>query len=144
MKIEDKYNQEIFVSNLFYEIIMIISNKRMIKELRNEKLKNRIALYGIGKVGEALFRLCTVLEIEIAYAIDKKDVSEWNGLKVFHPGDDLPNVDIVIISPVEHTDEIRKFLFEQNLSTYLTASDLLTEIINYPLHMNFNKGYIDL
>ena len=46
MKIEDKYNQEIFVSNLFYEIIMIISNKRMIKELRNEKLKNRIALYG--------------------------------------------------------------------------------------------------
>lgn len=137
MKNEDKYNQEVMVSNLFYEIIMILSNNCMVSELKQQKLKRRIALYGIGRVGEVLIKLCTMLEMDIVYVIDKKDIDIWNELKVFHPGDELPDVDVIIISSVAYTDEMCKSLSERRIDTYITASDFLTEIINFPLRMNF-------
>lgn len=126
------YENELVVSDIMYKIVQILANTEKIK-ISNIDFVNSIAIYGIGKVGRAVYILCKNLGIKVDYIIDNGGMEEWDGIKVYTTEDVLPKVDMTIISPVKYLEEIKKQLCELNINNCCSAKQFVLEIYNFPL-----------
>lgn len=62
---------------------------------------NRIAIYGMGILGQALCREAEHAGVEVAYVIDRKH-KEIDGLLVYQPEQgDFPDTDAIVVTPVQ-------------------------------------------
>ena len=91
----------------------IISNWEKVKSrgfelhdyLRRYEYK-KVAIYGMGNLG---FRVCEDLlnsEIDILYVVDRNSLYIEEILKVIHPEELLPDVDLLIVAVAEEEKEI--------------------------------------
>lgn len=76
-------------------------------KLQNKNIKtyfekenyHSIAIYGIGEIGNRLFEeLTRTSDIEIKYAIDSIDDKVHSVLKVYSQNDELPQVDVIVVT----------------------------------------------
>ncbi len=72
-----------------------------------------IAIYGFGKIGKHLFEKLKNSGVDVRYIIDRNNKIDNSNLKIFHPGDTLPEVDAIIVTPVVMFDEILQTLKEK-------------------------------
>ncbi len=88
----------------------------------------RIAVYGIGILGEYLIEELRKQRITIVYIVDRKemDSQEFQGIKVYHPNEPLPEADLVIVTAVFYFDDIA-FELKKKVSCPIVS---LEEIIN--------------
>lgn len=82
-----------------------------------------IAIYGLGNIGKLLESELKG-QIDICYGIDKRNIMAE--IPVYKPEDDLPKVDMVIVTPVYGFEEI-----EEMLRTKLTCPIYSIEDIIY-------------
>ncbi len=69
-----------------------------------------IAIYGVHYLGQRLRDELEESKVKVKYAIDKKtEVEDWQ-VPIFHPDENLPEVDAIIITPVFDFLEIKQKL----------------------------------
>lgn len=82
-----------------------------------------VAIYGYFDMGKKLERQLIKEGVEVRYAIDRSVSSVTGGLKVFHPEEQLPGVDCVIVTAYEQ-NALKKFVADKGYKSY-TIQELL-------------------
>ncbi len=85
------------------------SGKRLEDYFISKGYKN-VAIYGMGDIGELLCEELESSSIRVNYGIDR-DYKRFNKeLRIYGPEDNLPVVDVIVVTPVFYFDEIRSIL----------------------------------
>lgn len=92
-----------------------------------EKQGNKkVAIYGFSNLGRCLLNELENSKIEVIYIIDKKGKNIFAECPVFTPNDELPNVDIVIITTADHfVDEIERIIDQRIGCECVTIKELI-------------------
>ncbi len=130
-------------TNIMQTIRQMRKNSKIFRVMRNWiDLKNQgknlslffskhhyynIAIYGMGYIGESLYYELKNSNIFVAYAIDKTAVDFKQELKIFHPNDELPRADVVIVTLVEECEELCDYLEGKIGCMAVTMQRLLLE-----------------
>lgn len=132
-KIEDvefQLSVERAIAQTLYEAMIIEYSVEDIKQsLANQKLQ-RIAIYGMGKVGKVIYELFKRNELEVVYCIDLNKNIELNNVDLRHSIDDMTNdIDAVIVTPEMYFEEISEEIKKKVDCRILMARDLLENIL---------------
>lgn len=108
--------EELYVITLQWLII-----KQMGDSLEDYFLKKglkRIAVYGVGILGELLINELKNSRIEVCYAIDKNVQMAignrvYSSVNIFKPTDELALVDAVVVTAVHFYDDIKSTLIKK-------------------------------
>ncbi len=76
-------------------------NKQYIPEYLYKNDYHKVAVYGLGRLGKQLYKELAVSDIEVVYTIDLAyggDGRFYNQIPCFHPDDDLPETDLIIVT----------------------------------------------
>ena len=88
----------------------------------------KIAIYGMSYVGGTLLDELKETEIEVAYGIDKNVDCIYSDIHIFDPGDNLDDVDAVVVTPIFFMDEIEEMLSVKMNCPIISLEDILYEI----------------
>ena len=103
------------------------NGKYIYNYLSNKGIKH-IAIYGVGKIGEAIQKEIAKSNITIEYFIDRKIQGDNNGIKIYRIEDELPMVDLVIISLVDDLEVTFESLRSKADFNIITIEALLNEL----------------
>lgn len=103
-KIIDKKNIKL---NKFVEYFNLCDRWMTLRE-RNIKIEqfflnynyNKIAVYGMGKIGQHFLSELENSKIEVAYAIDSKETLSGVQIPVYSLKENLPDVDVIVVTPI--------------------------------------------
>lgn len=110
---------------LFHMKIMGQSMKRYF-EKRNYQ---SVAVYGMGNLGEIVIEEFRDEGINVQYAIDRRADDICYEIDIYKPNDDLKKVDVVVVTPFVHFEEIRRVLEEKMDCPIISIEDLVKEVI---------------
>lgn len=112
-------------SQKFEELYLVVVQWLIIKQM-GDSLENyfikkgikKIAIYGIGILGELLIDELKNSRIEVCYAIDKNVQMTignrvYSSVNIFKPTDELPLVDAVVVTAVHFYDDIKATLIKK-------------------------------
>lgn len=88
----------------------------------------RIAIYGMGYVGESLLAELKDSNIEIVYGIDRNADRLLMDIEILTLEDSLPEVDVIVVTAVTYFDEIQEALSKKINSKIVSLNDILYEI----------------
>ena len=102
------------------------------KSLEEYFVKNgykTVAIYGMGEMGNRLYdELKNSQEIEMSFAIDKNAASAYSELEVLELEDDLPQVDVIVVTATFAYEEIEKKLNERIDYPIVSLEDVVYEL----------------
>lgn len=87
-----------------------------------------VAIYGMKELGERLYDELKDSDIKVLYAIDKNADSIYAEVDVLTPDDDLPEVDLIVVTPVHYFDEIKEMLADKADYPVLSIEDVVYEV----------------
>ena len=90
--------------------------------------KKTVAIYGMSFLGERLYDELKDSDIEVKYAIDRNAESICTDLDVYTPEDDLPEVDVIIVTAVYFYDEIEEMLEDKVDCVIFSLEDIVYEM----------------
>ena len=93
--------------------------------LKNELRK--IAIYGMGLMGQQLIKELKDSSIETAYGIDRNSDGIVSGIKVVTMDEELADVDAVVVTVLKEFDEIRDALTKKLNCSVVAIEDILNE-----------------
>ncbi len=85
----------------------------------------RIAVYGLGVMGQRLIKELRDSKVEIVYGIDKNEDMAYTGLDVLPIRCELPSVDAVVVTVVKEFETIREVLSEKLDCPVIAIEDIL-------------------
>lgn len=88
-----------------------------------------IAVYGMGDVGECLVGELRDSPVKIEYGIDQNRVVRCSLKGVVSLDDKLEEVDVIIITAIFYTDEIKRMLAEKISCPVVSIEDIIYDII---------------
>lgn len=88
----------------------------------------KIAIYGMGEMGNRLYDELKESGIEVAYAIDKMAESTYSELEVIDIEDDYKEVDAIIVTAIFAFDEIEQELTEKVNYPVISLEDVVYEV----------------
>ncbi|MCM1499966.1 MAG: hypothetical protein NC124_16000 [Clostridium sp.] len=87
-----------------------------------------VAIYGMGEMGNRLYdELKGSNKVKIKYAVDKNANSTYAELEVLESVDDLPEVDIIIVTAIFAFDEIEEELSQKSSCPVVSLDDVVYE-----------------
>lgn len=90
------YLRKLYESQVFRRLLQLSGdNSNFVKKLKQMGFE-KIAIYGIGPVGEYIIRVLKDSEIHVCYGIDREKMTSESGLRVYKPNDALPDIDAII------------------------------------------------
>lgn len=106
------------------------SGNSLCSQLIKDGFRN-IAVYGGRNVGWHFARQLQESEVTIKYIIDKIDLSgDFKSLPVYHPEDELPEVDAVIVTPVWDYQRIKQDLEKIVKCPVISLEDVIAGVGN--------------
>lgn len=120
----DKYS---LYTNIFSEWIRKKQDGICLADYLEKRELKRVAIYGIGFIGERLYDELKNSSIEVVYAIDQNPDMVWSDLEVYSPGEKLPKVDAIIVTPLYYFETIRKSLEGKIDGLIISLEDILCE-----------------
>lgn len=115
--------------NMFREWLTIKVEKKEIHDYLQNNGYKVIAIYGMNYVGEILWKDLKCSDINVKYGIDKNAEYIRTGINVLNPDDELPEVDLVIVTAITYFDEIKNKLSEKMLCPIVSLENILSEIL---------------
>lgn len=116
---------------LFLLMDQWVNVKQEGKKIEAYFIKNnykRIAIYGMGSVGLRLVKELKDTEIEIAYGIDQNSANIYSDIKLVTMGEELSDVDAVIVTVAGGFDAISDKLSERMKCPMVAIEDIINEI----------------
>ena len=78
---------------------------------------NVIAIYGAAELGELLYEQMKKEEIEVRYFIDRRSDVLKSEIEIYSLEDELPDVDVVVVTAIHNYDDIRNILEKKNIKS---------------------------
>lgn len=97
------------------------------KYLREHGL-NRIGIYGLGDLGEILFDELKRDRISIECVIDRNADCLCTDVLTCKPDDIIPKVDVILVTPIQHFDNIRDELKNKVDCPIVSIADVIFSI----------------
>ncbi len=114
---------------LLNDWVKLQQNKKSIGANIKSKGYKRVAIYGMHYIGERLYTELMENGIEVLYGIDKSDWCLDFELKMYRPGEQLPDVDAVIVTPIYWFDSIRENLKNKLSCPIISLKDITDELL---------------
>lgn len=89
---------------------------------------NKIAIYGMGEIGNRLYEELKDSSIEVKYAIDKNADNTYSQIEVYTLEDDLEEVDAIIVTTAFAFVEIKNSLEQKINYPIISLEDVVYEI----------------
>lgn len=87
---------------------------------------DHIAIYGYGKIGKHLYARLNNTSVKVDYFIDQNENVEEKDIIVRKLNDDLPSVDVIVVTPVLEFDNISEYLHKKEcLFRVVSIEDIL-------------------
>lgn len=102
-------------------------NKSIAKYLEAKGYRE-VAIYGMNYVGETLLNELTGTNVIVKYGIDKEAERMYKDIDVLLPDDELPEVDLIIVTPITFWEEIKEKLSAKINCTIMSMEDILYEV----------------
>ncbi len=110
---------------------LILQKGRRVADYLIEKKFKKIAIYGLGDIGEALYNEIKKSSIDIVCGIDKSEFYLTEGISVISPEDEIPgNIDAIIVTPVMSYEDIYKLLKNKTEAKILSLEDIIFTLLN--------------
>lgn len=118
------------ITQTLYEAMIIEYQVVDLRRIMDDQKLQRIAIYGMGRVGKVIFELFKRNGIEVVYCIDLNKNIELDYTDLRHSIDAMTNdIDAVIVTPEIFFDEIREEIQRKVNCRILMARDLLDNIL---------------
>ena len=131
--LEFELSVERAIAQTLFEAMMIEYSIIDLKQIMADQKLQRIAIYGKGKVGKAIFELFKRNGIEVVYCIDLNKQIELGNVDLRHSIDAMTNdIDAVIVTPEIFFEEISEEIKKIVDCRILLARDLLENILLLP------------
>ena len=104
---------------------MLISGSDPVLEFFKDTNYKSVAVYGLMDIGTMLIDGLEQNGIEIKYTIDRNVGARYKNYPIYRPSDDLPNVDLIIITPISYYFEIMTELKECVNTKIISVEELL-------------------
>ena len=108
--------------------VNIKQDGREIKEYFVRNNFKRIAIYGMGYVGQRLLKELKDSEIEIVYGIDKKAKNMYSEIKLVTVEEPLLNVDAIVVTTMYDVNDIYNTLASKVDCAVIAIEDIINEI----------------
>lgn len=123
------------LSDKHFDLFMLMNQWLIIKQQKKEITTyfhgnnyKKIAIYGMSYVGERLYDELQPSDIEICYAIDNRANQIYVDLDVYTMEDDLPKVDVIVVTAISYFDEISEKLAEITDIPVVSLEDIIYEL----------------
>lgn len=87
-----------------------------------------VAIYGMGEMGNRLYEELMNTEICVKYAIDKNALSIYSELQMYEAAEDVPPVDVIVVTATFAYDEIVEELQNKVTCPIVSLEDVVYEI----------------
>lgn len=87
-----------------------------------------VAIYGMKELGERLYEELRLSQIEVKYAIDRNADNIHAELEVIHPDEELPDVDVIVVTASFYYDDIEDALQKKTNCKIVSLEDIVYEI----------------
>ena len=69
-----------------------------------------VAVYGFGDLGAMLVSELEDSDVKVKYVIDKAAGSVYTEYEVFKPADNLPDVDVIVVTAIHYYADIKSYM----------------------------------
>ena len=119
----DKFQNYFMLMNKW---LKIKQDGKNLSEYFVSKGYHAIAIYGMGDIGESLVNEIRNSGIDIKYGIDQNaKKNDSDGLPILQLNDELPNVDVVIVTPVYYYENIEYILCNRVKCPVISLEEVL-------------------
>ncbi len=87
-----------------------------------------IAIYGMKELGQRLYDELKDSDIKVEYGIDKYADRIYAEVDIVTPDDDLPEVDVIVVTAIHYFDEIEAMLEEKVDYPIISLEDIIYEL----------------
>lgn len=116
------------IIKVFNQWMIARQEGKSIADYLKENGKETVAIYGMSYLGERLYDELKESDIEVKYAIDRNAESICTDLDVYTLEDDLPEVDVIIVTAVYFYDEIEEMLEDRVDCVIFSLEDIVYEM----------------
>lgn len=88
----------------------------------------KIAVYGMSYAGETLLNELKETEVQVVYGIDQKADEIYSEVKIFTVNDELPSVDVIVVTAITFFDEIEEQLHEKMECPIISLEDIVYDL----------------
>lgn len=114
--------------NILNEWLMLKQEGKSLEEYFERNQYKTIAIYGMKELGERLYEELKKSGVKVAYAIDKNADVIYTDLDVITPDENLPEVDVIVVTAVHYFDEIERMLAGKVNYPIISLEDLIYEV----------------
>lgn len=114
--------------NTLNQWIKVKNQGKNLGEYLIENNYKRIAIYGMGELGNRLCEELKQSDVEIVYGIDQSAQFAYSDLTVYSLEDELPEVDAVVVTAVFAFDEIRESIEGKVNGEIISLEDIVFEV----------------
>ena len=100
---------------------------KSLDEYFKENNYKTVAIYGMGEMGNRLYDELKNTDIEVKYAIDKNASSTYSELDVKEIDDELPEVDVVVVTATFAFDDIVEDIQDKFVCPIVSLEDVVYE-----------------
>lgn len=118
--------------SLYKMMCQWVSIKQESKNLADyfeKKGYRKIAVYGMSYMGDVLIDELKDTNIQVAYGIDKNASSIYSEIDVLTMGDELAEVDVVVVTAITFFDEIEQTLSKKMDCPIISLEEVLSEVV---------------
>ena len=124
----DRHKKIISYYQLFNQWLMIRQEGKTLEEFFKRNHFSKVAIYGMKEFGERLFDELKDSDITVKYIIDKNADDIYANVDVITPDDEMPPVDVIVVTATYYFDEIEEALCEKVDYPIVSLEDILYEI----------------
>lgn len=131
-KHDNNTNIEIRQTNKYYSFFRILNKWMQLKEegikLEGYFLKKgykRIAIYGVGHLGQHLIKELEGTKVEILYGIDRRAEDIYAEIPVYSIEEKWENVDVIVVTAITDYLSIKKNIMSKHALPIISLEDII-------------------
>lgn len=124
----DRHKKIVAYYHLFNQWLMIRQEGKTLAEYFERNHYKTVAIYGMKEFGERLFDELKDSDVTVKYIIDKNVDGVCADVDVITPDDEMPPVDVIVVTATHFFDEIEEVLCEKVDYPVVSLEDVLYEM----------------
>ncbi len=121
-KVADKHFKIMYILNQW---LVVLEHGKSISLYFTQNQYQTIGIYGMGYLGKRLLAELEGTGIEIKYLLDQQLGAFYGGIPVLSGRDNLPSVDVIVVTPVTSFYPIRRQLRERTSNKIISIEEIL-------------------
>lgn len=114
--------------NVLNEWLMLKQEGKSLVDYFERNQYKTIAIYGMKELGERLLDELKKSDVKVVYAIDKNADAIYADIDIVTPDNDLPKVDVIVVTAIHYFNEIEELLAEKVDYPIISIEDVVYEI----------------